>query len=125
MTAEASLRAVLAAIPGALDASRDLIVDGARLYTLPIMGRRRPRKPWRIGVDGPSLSAVLQIEEIDAAWMPLAGGTGFDALEMMVDSINAHAGIEIDAMELSASIPGDCLRWRFEAHQRVDAWQES
>lgn len=125
MTAELHLRTLLAAVPRALAAPTELVVEAHRIYTQPIMGRRRPRKPWRIGVDGPALSAILQIEGIDAAWMPLAGGTGFDALEMIADSINAHAGIEVDTVDLGASLGDDCLRRRFETTDAVEVWREA
>ena len=94
---EEVLRAILSAIPQALDADAALIIEDDRLYTAAFPGQRRPRKPWRIGVDA-SLCAVLQVDDVDSAWMPLVGGTGADALDVIADSINAHAGIEIEAV---------------------------
>lgn len=87
---------LLAAICAALDTTPTLQCEGGRLFSPAFPGVRRPRKPWRIGVDPVSFSAVLQIESIDTAWMPLAGGSPADALTMICDTINAHIAIELD-----------------------------
>ena len=86
---------MLGAIPAAMKAEPALVIEGDRQYTQSFPGQRRPRKPWRIGIDA-ALCAILQVEGVDAAWMPLVGTSGADALEMIADSINAHAGIEIE-----------------------------
>lgn len=122
MTAADRLRALLATVPHALEAQDPLQIEGSRLFTPPIMGRRRPRKPWRIGVDGPDLAAVLQVDGIDAAWMPLVGSSGLDALEMITDSINAHAGIELDARVLVRDLPAACVEAVFSADEAIAAW---
>lgn len=92
-----AITALLEAVPTALGHAPALTIEGASRYTQAFPGQRRPRKPWRIGVDA-ALCAVMQVEGVDAAWMPLVGSSGADALEMIADSINAHAGIEIEPM---------------------------
>lgn len=87
---------VIAAVCAGLEQPTRLVWAGGRLFGPALPGQRRPRKPWRVGVDPAAFSLILQIEEIDAAWMPLAGGSQADGLEMIADSINAHVGIELD-----------------------------
>lgn len=95
MTAVLQAVELIAQICAALSTAPDLLCEGGRIFGPEFPGRRRPRKPWRIGIDPVDFAAVLQVARIDAAWMPLAGGTQADGLEMIVDSINAHCGIEL------------------------------
>lgn len=86
---------LIVSVSEALGAPLAIGAEGGQLFGPSLPGHRKPRKPWRIGIDLEAFSAILQIEEIDAAWMPLAGGTQADGLEMLADSINAHVGLEL------------------------------
>ncbi|MGK0360195.1 MAG: hypothetical protein ACI9U2_002508 [Bradymonadia bacterium] len=103
MSAADDVLELLGAIAEAFDATPALVIEDHRRYTQPFPGQRRPRKPWRIGIDA-TLCAILQIEGVDAAWMPLVGSSGADALETIADSINAHAGIEIEPTASPAAL---------------------
>lgn len=103
MSAADDVLELLGAIAKAFDATPALVIEDRRRYTQPFPGQRRPRKPWRIGIDA-ALCAILQVDGVDAAWMPLVGSSGADALEMIADSINAHAGIEIEPTASTAAL---------------------